>query len=165
MFKVSLLFKFKRKAKSNRKIKINCPLFGGRRQSPNSKVSALPWPARDPFLLSLSLSLKLLLFLQPSPTSLSPSMSSSSGYVRSSQRASISPLRSRKSPAGPAKPAGRPTTPSSSSTSSRPSTKASISSVAAAAVLDLSKAKENVSVTVRFRPLRFVHFAPLLFVV
>ncbi|XP_014504727.1 kinesin-like protein KIN-7C, mitochondrial isoform X2 [Vigna radiata var. radiata] len=80
-------------------------------------------------------------------------MSSSSGYVRSSQRASISPLRSRKSPAGPAKPAGRPTTPSSSSTSSRPSTKASISSVAAAAVLDLSKAKENVSVTVRFRPL------------
>ncbi|BAT82091.1 hypothetical protein VIGAN_03204800 [Vigna angularis var. angularis] len=80
-------------------------------------------------------------------------MSSSSGYVRSSQRASISPLRSRKSPVGPAKPAGRPTTPSSSSTSSRPSTKASISSVAAAAVLDVNKAKENVSVTVRFRPL------------
>ncbi|KAG2389877.1 Kinesin-like protein [Vigna angularis] len=74
-------------------------------------------------------------------------MSSSSGYVRSSQRASISPLRSRKSPVGPAKPAGRPTTPSSSSTSSRPSTKASISSVAAAAVLDVNKAKENVSVT------------------
>ncbi|XP_027940533.1 kinesin-like protein KIN-7E, chloroplastic isoform X2 [Vigna unguiculata] len=80
-------------------------------------------------------------------------MSSSSGYVRSSQRASVSPLRSRKSPVGPAKPAGRPTTPSSSCASSRPSTKASISSVASNAVLDASKAKENVTVTVRFRPL------------
>ncbi|ESW33471.1 hypothetical protein PHAVU_001G072400 [Phaseolus vulgaris] len=80
-------------------------------------------------------------------------MSSASGYGRSSQRASVSPLRSRKLPAGPAKPAGRPTTPSSSSTSSRPSTKASISSVATAAVADVSKAKENVTVTVRFRPL------------
>ncbi|KAK7377451.1 hypothetical protein VNO80_02876 [Phaseolus coccineus] len=80
-------------------------------------------------------------------------MSSASGYVRSSQRASVSPLRSRKLPVGPAKPAGRPTTPSSSSTSSRPSTKASISSVATATVADVSKAKENVTVTVRFRPL------------
>ena len=141
--------------KNKNKIK-NCPLFGGRRQSPNSKVSALPWPARDPF----SLFLKLLL-LPPSSTSLSPSMSSASGYGRSSQRASVSPLRSRKLPAGPAKPAGRPTTPSSSSTSSRPSTKASISSVATAAVADVSKAKENVTVTVRFRPLRFVNFSPL----
>ncbi|KAK7385164.1 hypothetical protein VNO78_30876 [Psophocarpus tetragonolobus] len=81
-------------------------------------------------------------------------MSSFAGYGRSSQRASVSPLRSRRSPAGPAKPAARPTTPSSSSSASRPSMKASVSPVAtAAAASDVSKAKENVTVTVRFRPL------------
>ncbi|KAJ1378136.1 P-loop containing nucleoside triphosphate hydrolase [Sesbania bispinosa] len=80
-------------------------------------------------------------------------MSSAAGYTRSSQRASsnVSPLRSRKSPAAVAKAGGRPTTPSSSS-SSRPSPKASVSPVATA-VPDASKAKENVTVTVRFRPL------------
>ncbi|CAJ1971901.1 unnamed protein product [Sphenostylis stenocarpa] len=80
-------------------------------------------------------------------------MSSAAGYARSSQRASVSPLRSRKSPAGPVKPAGRTTTPSASSTSSRQSTKASVSPVSTTTVADVSKAKENVTVTVRFRPL------------
>ncbi|KAG4969416.1 hypothetical protein JHK85_035837 [Glycine max] len=84
-----------------------------------------------------------------------------SSAARSSLRASVSPLRSRKSPAGAVKPAGRPTTPSSSSTASRPSSsaasrpssKASVSPVTTAAAPDVSKAKENVTVTVRFRPL------------
>ncbi|XP_061341956.1 kinesin-like protein KIN-7C, mitochondrial [Gastrolobium bilobum] len=82
-------------------------------------------------------------------------MSSAAGYTRSSQRASstVSPLRSRKSPAASTKPGGRPTTPSSSSTSSRPSPKLSVSPVAATSASDVSKAKENVSVTIRFRPL------------
>ncbi|XP_027329853.1 kinesin-like protein KIN-7C, mitochondrial [Abrus precatorius] len=76
-----------------------------------------------------------------------------SGFTRSSQRASVSPLRSRKSPAAATKPGGRPTTPSSSSSASRPSPKASVSPLAAATASDVSKAKENVTVTVRFRPL------------
>ncbi|TKY56128.1 Kinesin-related protein 11 [Spatholobus suberectus] len=108
--------------------------------------SALPWPARDP---SLTQTLSETFHL----SSLSPSMSSAAGYTRSSQRASVSPLRSRKSPAGATKPAGRPTTPSSSSTASRPSPKASLSPVPIASASDVSKAKENVTVTVRFRPL------------
>ncbi|KAI4307253.1 hypothetical protein L6164_030459 [Bauhinia variegata] len=86
---------------------------------------------------------------------------SAPGYARS-QRASstVSPFRSRKSPAPPPpvkKPTGRPVTPSSTS-SSRPSPKLSVSPVNSASPQtlerpDVSKAKENVTVTVRFRPL------------
>ncbi|XP_061355249.1 uncharacterized protein LOC133299781 [Gastrolobium bilobum] len=84
-------------------------------------------------------------------------MSSPTGYTRSSQRASstISPLRSRKSPTASTKPSRRPTTLSSSSISSRPLLKLSESPVAATNASDVSKAKENVIVTVRFRPLSF----------
>ncbi|XP_020236509.1 kinesin-like protein KIN-7C, mitochondrial [Cajanus cajan] len=77
-------------------------------------------------------------------------MSSAAASTRSSHRPSVSPLRSRKSPAAASKPAARPTTPSSSSTASRSLSKASVSTAAAS---DVSKAKENVTVTVRFRPL------------
>ncbi|WOL11843.1 kinesin-like protein KIN-7E, chloroplastic [Canna indica] len=89
-----------------------------------------------------------------------------------SLRSSISPFRSRKSPAPPAapKPGARPTTPSSS-TSSRPTTPSSVASVGRLAhpsklspaispvsppLLDrpdFARSKENVTVTVRFRPL------------
>ncbi|CAD5195969.1 unnamed protein product, partial [Musa acuminata subsp. malaccensis] len=90
-----------------------------------------------------------------------------------SLRSSISPFRSRRSPAPPTahKPGARPTTPSSS-TSSRPTTPSSVSSVARPAQHssklspvspplpsqlldrpDFAKSKENVTVTVRFRPL------------
>ncbi|KAH9691254.1 kinesin-like protein KIN-7E [Citrus sinensis] len=89
-------------------------------------------------------------------------MSASSGPRRSS----ISPFRSRKSPAQPpppAKPTGRPATPSST-TSSRPPSRLSASPAASVShspsptTLPLdrpetSKSKENVMVTVRFRPL------------
>ncbi|KAL2317821.1 hypothetical protein Fmac_031697 [Flemingia macrophylla] len=77
--------------------------------------------------------------------------SAAASSARSSHRPSVSPLRSRKSPAAATKPAARPTTPSS--TASRPSSKASVSTVASTAASDVSKAKENVTVTVRFRPL------------
>ncbi|XP_054788466.1 kinesin-like protein KIN-7C, mitochondrial [Prosopis cineraria] len=85
---------------------------------------------------------------------------SAAGYSRS-QRASstVSPFRSRKSPSAPppvAKSLGRPTTPSSI-TSSRPSRKLAISPASPSpSTLDrpeVSKAKENVTVTVRLRPL------------
>ncbi|XP_010268983.1 PREDICTED: kinesin-like protein KIN-7C, mitochondrial [Nelumbo nucifera] len=86
-----------------------------------------------------------------------------SGTSSRSQRSSssVSPFRSRKSPAVPpavpsvAKSGGRPTTPSSS----RPPPKLSVSpatSINSTTTLDRSdftKAKENVTVTVRFRPL------------
>ncbi|KAK7301407.1 hypothetical protein RJT34_12271 [Clitoria ternatea] len=96
----------------------------------------------------LPLSKTYFLSLESSTSPLSPSMSSA---ARSSHRASVSPLRSRKSPATAIKPAGRPTTPSSSSSASRHSPKVSVSPVAASD--GSSKAKENVTVTVRFRPL------------
>ncbi|CAN6720922.1 unnamed protein product [Malus baccata var. baccata] len=82
-----------------------------------------------------------------------------------SQRSSISPFRSRKS-SGPTKPptaSPRPATPSSSTTSSRhPTSKPSLSPASSSASPnppsllsppDVSKSKENVTVTVRFRPL------------
>ncbi|XP_031273127.1 kinesin-like protein KIN-7C, mitochondrial [Pistacia vera] len=82
------------------------------------------------------------------------------------RRSSISPFRSRKSPSQPPPPAksgGRPLTPSST-TSSRPPSRLSASPATSASpspspptlVLDrpeISKYKENVMVTVRFRPL------------
>ncbi|XP_050365006.1 kinesin-like protein KIN-7C, mitochondrial [Argentina anserina] len=84
-------------------------------------------------------------------------MFSGGSASRSHQRSSISPFRSRKSPAPPSKPPVRPATPSStSSSSSRPPSKPSAPSPASASSLtppDVSKAKENVTVTVRFRPL------------
>ncbi|KAE9595901.1 putative plus-end-directed kinesin ATPase [Lupinus albus] len=75
--------------------------------------------------------------------------SAATGYTRSTQRASstVSPFRSRKSPTLP-KPTARPTTPSS-----RPSPKFSVSPVVSSTSPDVTKSKENVSVTVRFRPL------------
>ncbi|MQM13608.1 hypothetical protein Taro_046531 [Colocasia esculenta] len=105
--------------------------------------------------------------------------------MRSSQRSSISPFRSRKAsssaaaPSAPGKPAGRPTTPSSSSLSSsaRPTTPSSLSGRPTTPLSvsrqpnpgrpspmspttpstsdrsEFSKSKENVTVTVRFRPL------------
>ncbi|KAL5559646.1 hypothetical protein UlMin_035857 [Ulmus minor] len=84
------------------------------------------------------------------------------GSSSRSQRPS-SPFRSRKSPSPSptTKPAGRPTTPSSA-TSSRPPSRLSPSPVTSSSpsppiqVLyrpDISKVKENVTVTVRFRPL------------
>ncbi|CAL8997106.1 unnamed protein product [Prunus brigantina] len=79
-----------------------------------------------------------------------------------SQRSSISPFRSRK-PAGSTKPptaSSRPATPSSSTTSSRPTpSKPSLSPPSSSASpnppspSNVSKSKENVTVTVRFRPL------------
>ncbi|XP_048227360.1 kinesin-like protein KIN-7C, mitochondrial isoform X2 [Ricinus communis] len=88
-------------------------------------------------------------------------MSSSS---RSHRTSTISPFRSRKSPAQPPPPpksTGRPLTPSSTTTttSSRPPSRLSSSPVntpSVQAALDrpeINKAKENVTVTVRFRPL------------
>ncbi|CAN1730269.1 Kinesin-like protein KIN-7E, chloroplastic [Linum perenne] len=85
-------------------------------------------------------------------------MSSSSGR---SVRTSISPFRSRKSPAQRPPPSGRPSTPpsvSSSSSSSRPPSRFSSSTTAvsqgpAPDRVDASRAKESVTVTVRFRPL------------
>ncbi|KAF7816839.1 kinesin-like protein KIN-7C, mitochondrial isoform X1 [Senna tora] len=83
---------------------------------------------------------------------------SAAGYSRSQRATStVSPFRSRKSPAAPlplAKSAGRPTTPSST-TSSRPSPKFSVSPVTptSSTAPEVGKAKENVTVTVRFRPL------------
>ncbi|XP_019456134.1 PREDICTED: kinesin-like protein KIN-7E, chloroplastic isoform X2 [Lupinus angustifolius] len=76
-------------------------------------------------------------------------MSSAAGSTRSTQRASsaVSPFRSRKSPPLP-KPTARPTTPSS-----RPSPKLSISPAVSSTSPEVTKSKENVSVTVRFRPL------------
>ncbi|XP_060673202.1 kinesin-like protein KIN-7C, mitochondrial isoform X2 [Ziziphus jujuba] len=87
------------------------------------------------------------------------------GTSSRSQRSSssVSPFRSRKSPAPtpPVKPAGRPST-ASSTTSSRPASKLSVSPATSASPSpptqaidrpDISKAKENVTVTVRFRPL------------
>ncbi|XP_022141615.1 kinesin-like protein KIN-7C, mitochondrial [Momordica charantia] len=92
-------------------------------------------------------------------------MSSSTSISRSQRSSNISPFRSRKSPAAsPApRPTGRPTTPSSSA-SSRPPSKLSVSPVTSASrtpspptptidLPDVIKAKENVTVTVRFRPL------------
>ncbi|WCJ44381.1 Kinesin-like protein KIN-7E chloroplastic [Euphorbia peplus] len=88
-------------------------------------------------------------------------MSFSSGASRRSS--AISPFRSRKSPVQPPpppKPAGRPVTPSSTA-SSRPSSRLSSSpattslnaTVHSVDLPESSKAKENVTVTVRFRPL------------
>ncbi|XP_065881166.1 kinesin-like protein KIN-7C, mitochondrial [Euphorbia lathyris] len=86
----------------------------------------------------------------------------SSASSRSHRSSAISPFRSRKSPAQPPppKPAGRPVTPSST-TSSRPPSRLSSSPATTAlnaTVLpvdrpETSKTKENVTVTVRFRPL------------
>ncbi|KAL6208303.1 hypothetical protein ACLB2K_019254 [Fragaria x ananassa] len=76
-----------------------------------------------------------------------------SGASRSHQRSSISPFRSRKSPAPPSKPPVRPATPSSRPPSKAPASLASASGLSPPAPPDVSKAKENVSVTVRFRPL------------
>ncbi|KAJ4838363.1 Kinesin-like protein KIN-7E [Turnera subulata] len=80
-------------------------------------------------------------------------MSSTSRSHRSSS--AISPFRSRKSPSQPPpppqlKPSPRPPTPSSSS-SSRPPSRLSNSPVSPP--LESTKSKENVTVTVRFRPL------------
>ncbi|KAF3447005.1 hypothetical protein FNV43_RR12185 [Rhamnella rubrinervis] len=88
------------------------------------------------------------------------------GNSSRSQRTSIiSPFRSRKSPAPSppvVRPAGRPTTPSSTTSSKPTPPKPSVSPVSSASPspttqaidrLDVSKAKENVTVTVRFRPL------------
>lgn len=92
-------------------------------------------------------------------------MASSTSISRSQRPSNISPFRSRKSPSvSPApRPNGRPTTPSSTA-SSRPPSKVSVSPVRTASCtpsppipaldrLDIMKAKENVTVTVRFRPL------------
>ncbi|KAL4596209.1 hypothetical protein ACB092_12G148100 [Castanea dentata] len=100
-------------------------------------------------------------------------MSAASSSTTRSQRStsSISPFRSRKSPAPPppyTKPtAARPVAPSSS-TSSRPPSKLSVSPATLASnpnpspspptptlerPIDVNKSKENVTVTVRFRPL------------
>ncbi|XP_038884121.1 kinesin-like protein KIN-7C, mitochondrial isoform X2 [Benincasa hispida] len=92
-------------------------------------------------------------------------MSSSTSISRSQRPSNTSPFRLRKSPAvSPApRPNGRPTTPSSTA-SSRPPSKVSVSPVTSASYtpspptpgpdrLDVMKAKENVTVTVRFRPL------------
>ncbi|XP_034675412.1 kinesin-like protein KIN-7E, chloroplastic isoform X2 [Vitis riparia] len=83
-----------------------------------------------------------------------------SGASSRSQRSStnISPFRSRKSPAPPSAPPksnGRPTTPSTAS--SRPPSRLSVSPVGPSQPSldrpEVSRAKENVTVTVRFRPL------------
>lgn len=83
-----------------------------------------------------------------------------SGASSRSQRSStnISPFRSRKSPAPPSAPPksnGRPTTPSTAS--SRPPSRLSVSPVGPSTPSldrpEVSRAKENVTVTVRFRPL------------
>ncbi|CAK9313587.1 unnamed protein product [Citrullus colocynthis] len=92
-------------------------------------------------------------------------MASSTSISRSQRPSNNSPFRSRKSPTvSPApRPNGRPTTPSSTA-SSRPPSKVSVSPVTTASCtpsppipaldrLDIMKAKENVTVTVRFRPL------------
>ncbi|XP_040364017.1 kinesin-like protein KIN-7C, mitochondrial isoform X1 [Rosa chinensis] len=73
-------------------------------------------------------------------------------FSRSQQRSSISPFRSRKSPA-PSKPHVRPATPSSRPPSKPSVSPASASSFSPPAPPDVSKSKENVTVTVRFRPL------------
>uniref|UniRef100_A0A9I9E1B9 Kinesin motor domain-containing protein n=1 Tax=Cucumis melo TaxID=3656 RepID=A0A9I9E1B9_CUCME len=93
-------------------------------------------------------------------------MASSTSLSRSQRSSTISPFRSRKSsgllPAS--SPNGRPTTPSSMA-SSRPPSKVLISPMTTASCnpspstppldcFDVLKAKENVTVTVRFRPLR-----------
>ncbi|KAA0055450.1 kinesin-related protein 4 isoform X1 [Cucumis melo var. makuwa] len=92
-------------------------------------------------------------------------MASSTSLSRSQRPSTISPFRSRKSPGvSPAsRPNGRPTTPSST-VSSRPPSKVSVSPMTTASCnpspstpaldrFDVMKAKENVTVTVRFRPL------------
>ena len=99
----------------------------------------------------------------PTAASLSlplPSMS----FSRSQRSSGISPFRSRKSPAQPPPPApkstGRPLTPSST-TSSRPPSRLSSSPVSSGPSPaphdrpETSRSKENVTVTVRFRPLRY----------
>uniref|UniRef100_A0A2P2IYR7 Kinesin motor domain-containing protein n=1 Tax=Rhizophora mucronata TaxID=61149 RepID=A0A2P2IYR7_RHIMU len=78
-----------------------------------------------------------------------------------SRRSSISPFRSRKSPAPPAKSAGRPLTPSSSRPPPARPLRLSISPVTSGQrppgqafdQPDATKCKENVMVTVRFRSL------------
>ncbi|KAL9359151.1 hypothetical protein Peur_047274 [Populus x canadensis] len=83
-------------------------------------------------------------------------------FSRSQRSSAISPFRSRKSPAQPPppapKPTGRPLTPSST-TSSRPPSRLSSSSASSGPSPtphdqpETSRSKENVTVTVRFRPL------------
>ncbi|KAJ6391683.1 hypothetical protein OIU77_025614 [Salix suchowensis] len=83
-------------------------------------------------------------------------------FSRSQRSSAISPFRSRKSPAQPPLPApkstGRPLTPSST-TSSRPPSRLSSSPVSSGPSPaphdrpETSRSKENVTVTVRFRPL------------
>ncbi|KAJ6939231.1 hypothetical protein NC651_005620 [Populus alba x Populus x berolinensis] len=81
-------------------------------------------------------------------------------FSRSQRSSAISPFRSRKSPAQPPapKPTGRPLTPSST-TSSRPPSRLSSSPVSSGPSPtphdqpETSRSKENVTVTVRFRPL------------
>ncbi|KAJ6685385.1 KINESIN-LIKE PROTEIN KIN-7C MITOCHONDRIAL [Salix purpurea] len=83
-------------------------------------------------------------------------------FSRSQRSSAISPFRSRKSPAQPPPPApkstGRPLTPSST-TSSRPPSRLSSSPVSSGPSPaphdrpETSRSKENVTVTVRFRPL------------
>ncbi|KAE8100703.1 hypothetical protein FH972_018571 [Carpinus fangiana] len=93
-------------------------------------------------------------------------MSASSSTRSQRSTSSISPFRSRKPPAPQlkaTKPAGRPVTPSSTTSSRRPS-KLSVSPTTSQSPSpspptltldrpDVNKAKENVTVTVRFRPL------------
>lgn len=124
---------------------------GAKKNILDQPKAAKPWPAASEPHVTLSLS-----------TLQSPSQMSSASR---SLRSSISPFRSRKSPAplppAPAKGVGgaRQTTPSSSKsrlkpTSITPSSWGSLSTP----VLDRpdsSKGKENVTVTVRFRPLRY----------
>ncbi|KAA0061220.1 kinesin-related protein 4 isoform X1 [Cucumis melo var. makuwa] len=94
-------------------------------------------------------------------------MASSTSLSRSKRPSTISPFRSRKSPglSSASRPNGRPTT-TSSTTSSRPPSKVSVSPMTTASCnpspsilsldrFDVMKAKENVTVAVRFRPLRF----------
>jgi centromeric protein E len=85
-------------------------------------------------------------------------------FSRSQRSSAISPFRSRKSPAQPPppapKPTGRPLTPSST-TSSRPPSRLSSSAASSGPSPtphdqpETSRSKENVTVTVRFRPLRY----------
>lgn len=88
-----------------------------------------------------------------------------SGSSSRSQR-STSPFRSRKSPVPSSEtiPTRRSTTPSSM-TSLRPPSKLSVSLAKCASPTpcpDVTKSKENVTVTVRFRPLRFVNFYSII---
>lgn len=144
----------------------NCDRASKRRHSP---CAGTPRDVHLTFLPLSFLLLNLSLYLSSQHfifTLLFSSEMFSSGGPR---RSSISPFRSRKSPSQPpppGKPAGRPLTPSSTA-SSRPASRLSPSPTTSTTpspspptiALDppeTSKSKENVMVTVRFRPLRFL---------